>query len=118
MVNYKVKNSHFLWRCSFQNEVMCRCSEYEHRTPILQATVVSRKRVYDATLQGAEKAQNSDELGHEVGANVVVVECLQGPGSAEHINIESHNDDRRDPLEFGDAVFGLFILHIYPPVFA
>ena len=56
MVNYKVKNSHFLWRCSFQNEVTCRCSEYEHRTPILQATVVSRKRVYDATLQGAEKA--------------------------------------------------------------
>ena len=56
MVNYKVKNSHFLWRCSFQNEVICRCSEYEHRTPILQATVVSRKRVYDATLQGAEKA--------------------------------------------------------------
>lgn len=55
MANYKVKNSHFLWRYSFQNEMMRRCSEYEHHTPIMQATVVSRKREYDATLQGAEK---------------------------------------------------------------
>ena len=56
VANYRRKNSHFLWRCSFQNEVICRCSEYEHRTPVLHTSVVSRKREYDATLQGAEKA--------------------------------------------------------------